>query len=96
VLVEERIRLQQVAFYNATPIVMYSVVHTGANIHEGGFQEGFSMLWYQLPGPVVAKKPAVNPTNNGIATEIISFKILLITVFEDEQINLLWVRLAYF
>ena len=82
--------------YNATPIIMYSAVHTGANTHEGGFQEGFSMVWYQLPGPVVVKKPAVNPTTNVIAIEIISFKILLITIFKDEQINLLLVRFADF
>lgn len=32
----------------ATPIMMYKIVHTGANIQFGGLKKGFWMIGYQF------------------------------------------------
>ena len=51
------------------PIRMNKAVHTGANTQFGGLKEGFSILAYQLPGPVIVKKEPIKPAKRQIRIE---------------------------
>ncbi len=53
----------------AMPIRMNKAVHTGANTQFGGLKEGFSILAYQLPGPVIVKKEPIKPAKRQIRIE---------------------------
>jgi len=51
------------AKYNETPIRIYNIVHTGANIQFGGLKEGLTKCEYQLLGPVVVNNVPIRPAS---------------------------------
>ena len=57
--------------YNAIPIKIYNVVHTGPNNQFGGDHVGFDSAAYHVGISVIVAMDPINPTINGINIEAI-------------------------
>jgi len=60
---------------NAMPIMIYSIVHTGANTQLGGLNDGLLMVANQPSTDDEVKYPAMAPTANGIKIEMTNLNI---------------------
>ena len=63
----------------AMPIVMYKKVQTGAKTHEGGFQEGFRSVTYQVVTELLVQNPPSAPTPRHKATKNTRINMLKVT-----------------
>ena len=57
----------------ATPIMMYSVVHTGPNIQLGGEKSGFMIVSYHVGIAAAVNAEPIPPASNEPQTAIRSF-----------------------